>query len=642
MTGQFPHFNLDSLKKEAKRWLAALRANDAEARARLNRTLSQYPVVLHLRDIQHALAREHGFKGWAELKKSLESRADAGHAALERYETMAEALLQAYRSGTPEALERHYSFTWHRRAWQAMRSYVQLDLGRRPSHPAEDVEISLDDARYLIAREHGFSGWDELQKFTRTAPVPSLETAKPVRLVMQDDSDEGRTLAVLRDWDSVVRLLAEYPSAVLDAAGQMTDEALDRISRVSSVTGLNLGGSKALTDAGLRHLSRLSRLEHLDLSGIGITDAGLAVLAELPMLKSVSLAMTATTDAGVAHLARCPELERVNLAWTRTGDGALKALAGKPKLAQFFSGALVTDSGIPILHDWPVFKSWQGGEVKIGLMSPQSFPNNLSLRGPFTDAGMRHLRGLDGLFGLNIDDQKLSITAAALPPLASLPNLGWLSTDAKDDWMPYIAEMPRLAYLGVQDTSAGDDGFTALSKSRSLQFIWGRRCHNLRNRGFVALAQLPVLRGLSVSCLNVDDSAISALPSFPALRELMPMDIPDRGYRHIGKCRDLESLILMYCRDTTDLATEHITGLGKLSYYFNSYTAITDRTPELLSTMPSLERITFDTCHGLTNEGVRKLARLPRLHELRASGRQLTRDAALGFPASVVLKVGSD
>ena len=103
----------------------------------------------------------------------------------------------------------------------------------------------------------------------------------------------------------------------------------------------------------------------------------------------------------------------------------------------------------------------------------------------------------------------------------------------------------------------------------------------------MALAAMPALRGLSVSCLNVDDEGIAALPAFPALRELMPMDVPDAGYRHIGKCDRLESLILMYCRDTTDAATEHITGLPNLSYYFNSYTTITDRTPELLSTMDS-------------------------------------------------------
>ena len=37
------------------------------------------------------------------------------------------------------------------------------------------------------------------------------------------------------------------------------------------------------------------------------------------------------------------------------------------------------------------------------------------------------------------------------------------AVDAKDDWMPLIAAMPRLRFLGAQDTVAGDDGFVALS-----------------------------------------------------------------------------------------------------------------------------------------------------------------------------------
>jgi hypothetical protein len=146
---------------------------------------------------------------------------------------------------------------------------------------------------------------------------------------------------------------------------------------------------------------------------------------------------------------------------------------------------------------------------------------------------------------------------------------------------------------------------------------------------------MPALRSLAVSCRNVDDATLAALPEFPALRELMPMDIPDAGYRHIARCEQLESLILMYCRDATDAATEHIARLTKLSYYFNSYTTVTDRTPELLSTMDSLERITFDVCHGLTNEGVARLARLPMLRELRVSGRHISDDVARAFPPRV-------
>jgi uncharacterized protein len=55
--------SLDSLKKEARRWLAALRANEADARTRLARVLPDMRASATLRDVQHAIAREHGFAG---------------------------------------------------------------------------------------------------------------------------------------------------------------------------------------------------------------------------------------------------------------------------------------------------------------------------------------------------------------------------------------------------------------------------------------------------------------------------------------------------------------------------------------------------------------------------------------------------
>jgi hypothetical protein len=594
-----------------------------------------------LRDVQHALAREHGFPGWGALKEAFVSKATTGAEALARYEAQAEALLEAYRTGTPEAMERHYRLTWHRRAWAAMRTYVQLDLGKRPTGPDDDMDITLDDARYLVAIEHGFASWDALRSLTESRAAPSRPAAKPVRLSArhrQPDADvpgSPQTIASSRDWDAVIRLLAIHPTACLEAGGQMTDDVLADVARVESVTALDLGGSQALTDDGLQQLARLPRLTHLDVSGTAITDRGLAVLHNCPALETLSLAGTRITDEGAAHLTHCHELRRVNLSWTRTGDGAIRALAGKVRLHDFASGNGVTDAGIARLHQLPVFKSWQGGEPKMALLSYHAAPNHLSLRGPFTDRGMEHMRGLDGLFGLNIDDRDLTITAAALRPLVSLPNLGWLGVNAKNDWMSLIAEMPRLRFLGAQDTVAGDEGFVALSRSASIEYIWGRRCHNLRRTGFLALAKMPALRGLSVSCLNVDDVGVSALPTFPALKELMPMDVPDAGYRHIGKCGQLESLILMYCRNTTDAATESITSLRKLSSYFNSYTTITDRTPELLSEMDSIERVTFDSCHGLTNSGVARLARLPRLRELRVSGQGVTSEVVDAFPPRV-------
>src|SRR5262245_37140688 len=63
-----PDSSLETLRQEAKDWLRSLRANDHEARARLHRALPDAPTDPTLRDVQHALARELGFVGWAALK----------------------------------------------------------------------------------------------------------------------------------------------------------------------------------------------------------------------------------------------------------------------------------------------------------------------------------------------------------------------------------------------------------------------------------------------------------------------------------------------------------------------------------------------------------------------------------------------
>lgn len=108
------------------------------------------------------------------------------------------------------------------------------------------------------------------------------------------------------------------------------------------------------------------------------------------------------------------------------------------------------------------------------------------------------------------------------------------------------------------------------------------------------------------------------------------------GFRHVGRCEQLEGLWCMYCRDTTDAATEHIAGLSKLKTYYAGQTKITDRSLEMLSRMPSLEKLEFWNCAGITNAGAAFLASLPRLREINLDGcRQVTPEVATMFPAHV-------
>jgi ankyrin repeat protein len=68
---------LENFKREAKRWLTALRDGDADARARLEHAVPTAPPDPALRDVQHAIAVEYGFAGWSALKEALEKHHDS-------------------------------------------------------------------------------------------------------------------------------------------------------------------------------------------------------------------------------------------------------------------------------------------------------------------------------------------------------------------------------------------------------------------------------------------------------------------------------------------------------------------------------------------------------------------------------------
>jgi hypothetical protein len=645
-----PATTLDTLKQEAKRWHRALVAREQVAwerwrgtrdaglgaRASTNpETRTPSPAPPTLRAVQHALAREYGFAGWAALKRRVENT------ALTRYEAVAGALVTAYRTPDPQAMRIVWDYFGHMRNWEGMRRYIRLDLGgpEEAADPSEDF-ITLAQARYLVARGQGFSGWAELVAFTESTPPGRPILAKQVGAYLAGDPHPLETAATVlaRTWDDLLDALEDRGLSAVHATGQMTDAVLERLSRIAHVEELDLSGSRGITDEGLRNLARLPRLRTLQLGGAPIGDRALETLGRVGSLETLGLAWTRITDAGVAHLAGCDRLRVVDLTGTATGDGAIRALRGKPALRHFRSGEQVTDAGLAEFRAYPAFRTWEGEEPPLHLFSYDDHPTHLLLRGSFTDAGLARLAACEGLYALNLDSSRLAVTGAGLAPLAELPHFSALSFDAKDADMPYIAALPRLRHLVCQDTVAGDDGFSALGGSRSLEYLWGRRCHNLRRRGFQALANIPTLRSLSVSCLNVDDDGLAALPRFPALAELMPMDVPDEGYRHVARCPRLESLVLMYCRDTGDRATEHIAGL-RLRKYFASYNRITDRTPELLSGMETLEEVTFDSCAGLTDRGIAALARLPRLRQLAVSGMAgVTRNVTGAFRGEVSVR----
>lgn len=642
------HPSLEHLRKQAKELLREFHGGDAKAVERFRAISSHFADSgqlddATLADAQFVLAREYGFESWARLKQHIEVLPDP---RLEPYARVAADIVLVCGSDDPDALQRINELIGRTYPYPDRPAQIQRYLTVVRGRESRVEDITLADARLIVARRFGFESWAELAEHLtqppsdpRTSPLGMSSSPPFYKIDWKENRIEIRPPVSGKDWDTMFGVMKEHHITGLNAGGQMTDQAMARLPQLDQLIHLNLGGSKKITDDGLRHLARMPQLQDLEVDG-KITDRGLEVLRHLPELRRFQMYWHGgISDVGIGNLAFCDELESVDLLGTTTGDGAIKALAGKRKLKRFKTGRLVTDAGLPILHEFPVFKTWRGGEMKYSLMSPDAEPNHLLLDGPFTNNGFSKIAGLDGLFGLTFFWHITALTPDGLESLAALPNLGFLGCQdnlCNDEAMRHIAAIPGLRMLMGQGTVASDDGFVALSRSQTIEYIWGRECPNLRGRGFAALASMPALKGLAVSCKYVDDASLSALPRFPALRGLMPMDVSDDGFRHVGRCEQLENLWCMYCRDTGDIATQHIAGLARLKTYYAGATKITDRGLAILGSMSSLENIEFYECSGISNAGVAFLAGLPRLREITIGGSpNVTREGMAVFPAAI-------
>jgi len=633
-----PATSLDTLRKEAKRWLKAIRANDADALERLAHALPNPPATPTLRDVQHALAREHGLDGWTALKAAVSKTSDASAVipsarTVAEYDRLAHDLVAVFASQEQTALDRvnaHYqrAFTvddWWAEIWRRVYAFRQ-----RSSKVPKNV-LQLDEAQMLIAQDVGFNSWPALTTALSTgaARVPAYG------IDAHDNSVAPRRTLNDAEWDDLIAVMNDRRITSLNAIGLMTDGVLSRVAALDHVTSLSLGGSRELTDDGLLQLARMPQLTHLNLSeypGGKLTDRGLAVLQHLPNLRSFEMTwQRGITDVGVSYLRFCDRLERVDLMGSPTGDGAIEALQGKTRLRYFSTGRLVTDEGLRFLHHFPTFKRWQASETECHLL----------IDGPFTDEGLASLAGLDGVAELDLFWHVTGITPDGFAHLAALPNLRSLGADGElsdNVSMRHMAAIPRLRKLRAQSAVATDEGFEALSQSRTLEEFWGRECPNFGSRGFVAFSRMPSLRKLGIGCRNVEDAALATLPNFAALRDLTPIGVQDAGFRHVGRCERLERLVCMYCRDTTDAATAHVANL-RLKHYYAGLTKITDRSLEILGAMPSLEQIEFYECTGVTDAGLVFLATLPKLREIHLDSLPgVTLAGTRVFPARVRVK----
>lgn len=249
-----------------------------------------------------------------------------------------------------------------------------------------------------------------------------------------------------------------------------TDAALRAISNLDKVETLALWDT-AVTDGGFGELLRARALVQVEIISDTLSDAMLRVLAQLPALRSLLIHRGPRIgDNGVRHLAGCAGLRELYLRETAVTDRGLGAVCGLPEVwSLILDGTTVSDAGCASLAGMP----------------------RLSLLGLNRTRVAGH-----GLACLR-DNEHFHVYLEETP--------------ATDDGVIALAgRLSNLQLLSLNHTGVGDRAARALSELVRINDV--RFSHtNLTNGGLAAFSGHPCLDAIYVEGCAVTKSAVKAL-----------------------------------------------------------------------------------------------------------------------------------
>ncbi len=386
-------------------------------------------------------------------------------------------------------------------------------------------------------------------------------------LADEGDPDEAAAIAALEKlgakltWTHAMRTKQEP----VGAGGGVAPAPVVDEKPVKVLVGVDLTG-KRFTDADLKYITPLSRLQMLNLKKTKVTDAGAKRIASVATLKMLHLCETAFGDAGLKDLAASPNLDWLALKDTAVTDAGVKELGKMSKLTSIWlCGTKVSDDGLK--HLAPL----------------NSLYCLLVERTDITDAGVKNLAPLAKLGMLSLD--KTKVTNACLRDLAVLPNLRWLTvnrTKINDAGVPDIVALKKLDYLAIHDTAFTDAGLKQLGSHpnlRSLHISWTK----VTNAGLKHLALLPNLRELRLGGIHVNDA----------------------GLKDVAVLKNLDTLWLDFTKITDD-GLKELAAMPRLRELRLNNTAVTDEGLKSLAALQELKRVELQQT-GVTPSGTQKL-----------------------------------
>ncbi len=263
----------------------------------------------------------------------------------------------------------------------------------------------------------------------------------------------------------ITKLKEIHVSGVQESTGQKESDsdiaAREAIEKHLQDTSMSLSGFD-LTDKGLSSISKMKRLQRLDLSYTRVSSNALQYLTQLP-LNDLNLSETSVGDDGMEYLAKIPTLTNLILAQTEVGDRGLLLLKPLSLADLALTTTKVTDQGITHLEGQR--KMW-----KLCLGDTQ-----------VTDECLPSIAKIESLSWLELGETAVTIDGLkALRDHKNLASLLLSNCNLSDSDVQQLANMfPKLDKLDLSGNKITDKALTHLAKVKTLRKLWILRCPQL-------------------------------------------------------------------------------------------------------------------------------------------------------------------
>ncbi|MDR2643979.1 MAG: hypothetical protein LBC74_14460 [Planctomycetaceae bacterium] len=377
------------------------------------------------------------------------------------------------------------------------------------------------------------------------ASTPKSETAnaKPTNAAKE-------AIELIKKVGGIYELLPTGDLKSLSINGdEITSEMFDVFAKQDELTEIKVTNFQDFNDDILRKLTGLKKVVNLALTNSSITDTSVtAIVNSFPLLRVLDLSRnTLLTDEAIIEISKLRELEVLVVVYCSISELSLPELMNLPKL-----------------------------------------------------------RALDIRGNLSIGNQGLEILAE-IPTLRSLKHY---SPTVDDVGIKALSAAKNLDTLDIQDFSISDASGEEFKRFPKLSNLIIYRCTNFGSYGFQALQGTPLKRLTLRDLPGIDDASFDALRELSTLNRLYLQELgslSDEGMRNLIYLKELETLEIKNMPIISDKTIESIARLTNLKSLSIIGTQITDKSIDLLLSLPKLSELTLKENSSITDKAKKRL-----------------------------------